>query len=366
MRDRIRVEIRGWEQMVFAALQKEKIEVFHIDRREGRVLLSIKGKDRYKIENIETKYGFPVEIIKDESRKTVLKNNVTRVGIYLGIAVWIVATVLYSEYVFHRTIEGNEQIATERIDEAIQKYTNLPAKKKNLPIKTIEKEVMQLEGIANATVYLDGNVLRVKISEELEKAELFDRDDLRDVTSKYDATITRIIPYDGRTVVAPGQEVKAGEILLSSTVYLDETEELYFQTRAFGEIYGVVRFTKDLIFPDERIVTKRTGESKTYCSFFVDTPAHPPFERYELEREESYLYSIFPIKIVKTTYFETKEIRQKVDFEKNFEGILSAAKEAFFCEFPEGAREVNFSYAVKRLDKSTLCSLYYDVEIKIN
>ena len=344
---------------------RNKIRVFFPRTVGNEVVFSVSGRDAERVRLLALRSGVSCRTVRDATVKTAVKNNVGRIGLYLGLALVIALTTVYSVYLTRLEIGGNAVVATEEIAAVVERYVLFPSKKSNPDLKKISVEVAKLDGIAHATVYERGNVLHVDVTEELPKVELFDRTDYADVTSSYDGVVTRVIAYDGRALVSAGDEVKAGDVLISSAIPLDE-ETLLYRTKPFGEIYGIVRFTKEVVIPDTRIVLRRSGASTSISSFFVEKEVASPYRTFEVERKESYLYNLFPFKIYTQTFFECVETEETIDETKDREAILAAEKERFFSELPAGGEKPVFSYAIKRLDKSTLYSLYYDIEIKLN
>lgn len=347
-------------------LSRERVNVFRPKTEGNEVFFSVSGGDVKRVRLLAERNGVPLRAIKDATLGSAVRKNVGRVGLYIGLALAVALIVAYSLFLTRLEISGNDLVPTETIASVVNRYVVFPAKKSDPNLQKIRVEVAKLDGIAHATVYLIGNVLHVDVTEELPKVELFDRSDYTDVTSKYDGIVTRVIAYDGTPLVSPGQEVKAGDVLVSSEMILDEGTDLVYKTKPFGEIYGQVRFTKQVVIPDTKIELLRSGKSKSVSSFFAEKTVSAPFDHYEIERSEGFLYNLFPFKTYTVTFFETVETAVEIDVENDLEGILLSEKERFFSELPEGSEKPVFSYAIKRLDKSTVFSLYYVVEIKLN
>ncbi|MBR1746908.1 MAG: sporulation protein YqfD [Clostridia bacterium] len=364
MRDALTFATEYPPEAFLRLVTEQGVTVYHLKKNGNTLSFSIKNGDKKRLFVLSERYGIPLTEISDGTRKTFFKSNLFRLGLWLGLAVFIAASVIYSLFVTRYEISGAERTEGE-IRQKMESYA-LPLRKEALDIKRLRREINELDGVASASVYLAGNTVVIHVAEELEEVELFDRSDYADVVSNYDATVTRVIPFDGAVKVSVGQEVKSGDVLLSSQVPLDETGELYYQTRPFGEIYGIVRFKKEVFVPDERIERVRTGAAQEYSTFFVPIERDSPFPLYETERSEYYFYNLLPIKVCRTIYYELQEVSVQVDAEMYREQIVATEREKFLTELPEHGEKSDFSYDIKRLDKATVFSLYYDIEIKIN
>ena len=98
-----------------------------------------------------------------------------------------------------------------------------------------------------------------------------------DIVAALDAVVTDVFPATGTLMVAPGQAVRAGDVLISGATDLG----LLVRTdRAAGEIYGLTRRQYDAVIPSETTLRRENGRvvrkfslriGKKYVNFSNDS-----------------------------------------------------------------------------------------------
>ena len=79
-----------------------------------------------------------------------------------------------------------------------------------------------------------------------------------DLVAVRDAVVTQVIPQTGTALTAPGQAVRAGQVLISGTTDLGITLRV---DRAEGEVYGLTRRSVTAVLPEKTNVRQETGRT---------------------------------------------------------------------------------------------------------
>lgn len=363
------VEVRVGAPAEFAAnvVNASGIGIKRLVKKGKGCSFVIRRRDLAALKELFARHGKEAEIIRDKSAAGFFKKNALRLGIYAGIALSLLAVIFYSSGVTRVEIGGNRLVAYETIYQAVTSVTELPAQRSEVDRKELERAVVSLDGVSNASVELKGNTLVVNVYEELEKADVADKSDFTDVTALYDGVVTRSIVYSGTAAVAAGDTVRKGQVLIFSDVVLDEEKGLVAKEKPLGEIYARVWISKTTVYPPTAIVRRRTGRTETSVRAFSPAKAYGGnFAMFESETECFYLGGAVPIKFYATTYYEVEETETEFDFQANEEGAVKEATLALEAELPEGCQKLRTWYTVKRLDKNVHLGIYYEIEIKIN
>ena len=77
-----------------------------------------------------------------------------------------------------------------------------------------------------------------------------------DIVARVDAVVTEVIPAAGTAMTAPGQAVRAGQILISGTTDLGLSTRV---DRAEGEVYGLTRRTVTVKMPGKTCLRQENG-----------------------------------------------------------------------------------------------------------
>ncbi|HOO22848.1 MAG TPA: sporulation protein YqfD [Clostridia bacterium] len=340
------------------------IGVKRIERKGEETVFTVHSADAKKAEEVLTKRGKEYKILADTSVRAFFKKNVFRFGIYTGILAVALLMYFYAGTLTRIDISGNKAVAGENICKVIEENLEIPGFNRDADYDALEKKLIALDGISGASVERKGNTLFVRVYEELPKVDVEDRTEFKDVVSKYDTIITRVITFSGTCKVKVGDTVKKGQTVISATVTAGEGVEA--PSYANGIAYGRVWVTKEVIISQVQIEAVRTGNSVEHVVFFGKKDDFvPPFSQYETEKRECFLDAVIPLKYTVFTYYETKNAEKEVDFYANEEAIVKEHVDKMLSEIPEGSKVLRNWYDIKSVDKNIKLVIYYEIETKI-
>lgn len=325
---------------------------------------SVTGKYTAAAEKVMARYDKKFTKIKDSTFENFMKKNITRFGLYIGIMLLTVLAIAWSRMVTEVRISGTETVSEQEIMKTIEEYTDVPTAKKDIDLDELEKRIIDIKGVSNVSLEIKGNIIFVDILEELNPSEIVDYNEKKEITSKYDAVVTKVVLYSGTAVVKEGDTVLKGDTLIAPRKEMPDGTVT--DIRALGDVYGRVWLSKECVFTPTIIESVRTGKSKTYViGLNSDAEIKSPYKNYE--KEESEIISpFFPIKLKKITFYETKEKEREFDYSEERENIIKEKTKELESEIPEGAEKIRTWTSEKTVDKNVVLVIYYEIVLKIN
>ena len=326
------------------------ITVFNVRKEEDGCVFSVKEKDVPAVEKILCEKN--KKCVVSEKKESFFKRALNRSGLWIGLLVVMAVAALFSRCVTKISVNGNENVPTEAIVEAVAREIGLPVMKSAVDPDKLIRAVCGIEEISDASVRVEGNTVFVTVLERLPAAEL----PHGDVKSKYDALVTRVIVYEGECLVKAGDTVKTGDVLIKET-----------DKSAKGEAYGRVWFHENAIIPFSEIALVRTGREETVIYTGDKKPEYRgKFDLYEVEETETVPKLPIPLKARKITYFEVEEKRIEIDFEAQKEDILRKKFDRIEKALPGPFEKPKKWFFIKTVDKMHVLDLYYEIEMKIS
>ncbi len=333
-------------------IQGKGIALFDVSPVEEGCVFYVGKRDVSRVVSMLRQEGKKAEVTDKRSFQTLPEKILSRIGIIIGLILFAVALFFYSSFITSVSVSSVRGEEIKGLEEEIKEIISMPLIKRDVDLKELKKQICLCEGVSDAAVETDGNVLFVTVLEELPKTPMPGEE----VGSKFDAVITKIDLYEGECLVKVGDVVKEGDILIKEN-----------GKTAKGDIYGRVWYTEQLIITQERIRMERTGRmEKVYVSTESEVKYGGIFRMYEKETREVILPFVIPIKAKEITYYEVEEKTEKVDFEAEKDHIISEAFEKMAARLPAERDKIKKWFLIKTVDKMKVLDLYYEIEIKIS
>ncbi len=187
-------------------LKDEKIES-NISAREFKRLRSIvRGKE------------IRVHILKKVGIPFVTNRYKRRYGILAGVVSFFLIIGLMSEYIWIIDVNGNYKVTDEHILSACQSIGIKNGIRKDGIYPKVERErlMLKLEGIAWASLNIEGSRLTVNVTETKETEK--ETEKFSNLKAKADGVIKKLDIVSGTSVVTVGQAVKKGDLLVSGII----------------------------------------------------------------------------------------------------------------------------------------------------
>lgn len=229
----------------------------------------------------------------------------SRVGIFLGLAVALVAMSVYPNFITRVSVDyvGDTALNKNTVDNLLSTYgISEGARTYKADIEGARYGLLSLDGVTFASIERNGTHFKVTV-------KAVDDDILADISgsgvvAKKQAVVERIVVESGTAVKKHGDIVKPGDVLIDG--YIEYGDEK-IPVQASGYAYGRVYYNKSVFFPDTAM-KKSYGRQKTVTklTMFGKTPKTPksPFERYECNVSVAQFGFLLPFEIYTYTFFE--------------------------------------------------------------
>ena len=316
-------------------------------RIEANIFIS----DFIKLRKLKRKKGFKIHILKRYGFPFWAEKNKKRLGFYIGFLLTIIFIEIMSGYIWTIDIVGNNKISEEKITQTLAQIGIKEGTKISKIDTKIEREklILNCDGIAWASLNIEGSRLTVNIRETKEKS---DNKTPTNLKARFDGIITKIDVTQGNCVVKTGDTVKKGDLLVSGI--LESKDETKF-CHSLGSIEAEIIREFSFFAPYKKTIEFETGEVKTKKVleiFGIRIPLYLGAETKEYNSStKSNNLKLFgkkiPIKIYSKTftyienetyYYSDEEI--KAILEKEFEEKLKKEKtEEYTIENSEFVKE---------------------------
>lgn len=331
-------------------LIRNKIRVYNVVRiNENKIEFCISKEDYKDFKKIYRKSVFNVRV----KQKTGLPFLVIR--IYKNKVMWIGAFVslfvlmFTSQFVTDVYIQVPEGIKKEEIKNALYEVGLKPGTyKKDIDRKNIRDEIMiKFSEVAYVSINVKGTNVFVTVTKKAETLESKENSNYCNVIATKNGIIENVIARSGKAVVKEGDIVKKGDVLVTGA-----------DTKSPPEIWASTFYEVVESESYEESVKEKTNKSKNvYTIKFYDKEytirRKINYDNYIIENKEyklSFNNYTFPIKIEKSTFFETKEKKIQKDKERLKKNLKQKALNELNYIIPPSARykDVKDSYKVKQ------------------
>ena len=311
------------ERFINMAVNKG-IFIWDVIQEKNMVIMkaSVKNADDLKECGIKTgcrfeikgEYGLPVFIRHCSSKKAYIA----------GILLFSVSMYIMSSFIWTVRVNGNERLNADDIIRSCAEKGIAPGKMKHgVDLYEVgEKLMMEYKDIAWIAVDMKGTGVVVNIVETIPKTQYVDREKPIDVVANADGVIVSVAASSGTPMVKEGDEVKKGDLLISSEVPLkdgeNKTGEMY--VCASGEVYAEKQYELEGISELNYNEKVFTGKAKT--DYSVNIFGHnfnfitPSYENdYEVITDDRLKFDIgdyeIPFGINKTVYGQVEKVKMK-------------------------------------------------------
>jgi similar to stage IV sporulation protein len=339
----IKVEIIGLNiERLLNFITKNDVKIYDAKRAEHKgLILTVRYADRNKLFAIVEEKCYNIRVIRSFGAAYLVKAARKRIACLICVAVAIVAVAAFSSFIWELRITGVKNISAADIKKAAYE---LGAAKGSygggidcaaLQLKLIDK----VAGISYATCYIRGVTLFIDVVEAIPDNLPEDKTP-RDIYAAFGGTITRMVTINGTPLVKVGDNVSAGQMLISRTVaYPDGTSA---DVRAAGEIYAATAYTGETEFFEKRTELVATGnfyETRTLNMFGKSIPIAGAVKNYEYaktERFTSYISALLPITITTARVYEYKPVSVEQTLESALEELQRASYGKALRLLPKG------------------------------
>ncbi|MFA5449422.1 MAG: sporulation protein YqfD [Clostridia bacterium] len=344
-----------------------KFKLKKIERGKRSVAFTVYAADCIAVEELLDKRHIPYKLLYIKGARTRAESLTKRLGLIVGVLVGIILLTTYYFSLTNIELEGNSRISSEIIYQAVEAQgIKTPSFSFGVDYKKLESELIKIDGIASVSVRKEGTSLYIEILEELTQTDITDTQTPIPLIAEDSGIVTRIVALQGTVLVKAGDTVRKGDVLIAP--YITDAEGVEQPVRAMGKVYAKVWYERHILYPDKLITAVRTGRSETKTAMWVLDGKYiptPSFKNYQIETEEKHGAAIVPFTLVEFTFYEVEEREIDFDFDKKAIELIEKGYMELEKNIPESAKKLRKWYIIKKLDKSTQLSIYYEVEKRI-
>lgn len=191
-----------------------------------------------------------------------------RYALLFGLALCAALLGLNALFIWDVQVTGNETVPTERIVRALEKngvgWGTFAFSVR--PQNVCNRVLLEVPELAWLTVNVRGCRANVQVAERVPKPQLDARDTPCNLIATKTALVTRVLAYDGRACVLPGQTVLRGALLVAGAVETEGTENPSVASRLLagsGEVWGRTWYELSVRVPLTEEVKCYSGEQET-------------------------------------------------------------------------------------------------------
>lgn len=311
MNGKIKVKIEGLNSgKIINALIDENILLENIIYKTRFVAFELLEQDENILKEICKRFHKKYFILSRNNFINFLKKCRYYFGFIFALIITSVVSFWSSLYIYQVKVlvDGEGKVNTEGIYNILNDNKIVSGLKKNeIKINEIERLILSTQdGVAGCSVKQIGGVLNIVVYPGLLKEKI----NKENVYSKYNAIITDIEIYAGKSNLKIGDLVKMGDLLIEN------------DNGAKGKIKGKIYFSDYIIYNENQVKKVKTGREKSEISiiFFNKKPhktlKNVKFANYFEENCAFYVSknTFLPISLVKTKYEEFEYHEEIIPF----------------------------------------------------
>lgn len=244
-------------------LAAEKINFWGTKQREDKVNFRSSIFSAEEITNLSRKRNIPLTITRKNGIPFLFSRYRRRYGLILGLALGLFLLFFSQLFVWKIEISGNREMTVPEIELALSECgisvgSFIPA------IDVGEKAnelLINCRSLSSAAISINGTHLTVSVLERTVMPDIIDTAGFYNVVASRDGVILDIDAADGTPMVAHGETVAKGQLLINS--FIEGENGTFRPTHARGIVYAAVYEEFKTEIPLERVKKQYTGAVET-------------------------------------------------------------------------------------------------------
>ena len=295
-----------------------------------------------------------------------------RIGIIVGVAIFLLTTIFSSFFVWNIKIYGNDRVEANQILSVL----------KNNGIKTgaiflngdyekIEKQLLDnIQDLSLCSIIKKGSVVIVNVKEKVFWEELIDSSQ-SDIVATQNMTINSISVVQGTALKKVGDSVKAGETIVAG--YFVDANGIKQECKANAKIDATLWYSQTETYPKVKEVFERTGKKivnsnlSLFGTIFPVKTAQNTFEYYEIEQKNNAVFNnnFLPFYLSTTTYYETTKQLITQNFEQDKQSVLNRLQKEVIDSVPTEFTISKTFDTITETDKAFVVTYYAQVDVSL-
>lgn len=337
-----------------------------------------------KLKKFIRKTGSRVSIIDKEGLPFLFLKLKRRKMMAIGFAVFIFLIFMLSSFIWSIEITGAKTTSTEEIKQNLYELGVKPgAFKLGVAVSEVENDMLiRMGSISWIKVKLRGTRAEIEVKERTIPPPMVPDDRPCSIVAGRDGIITKIVSSKGDVLVAQGEPVKKGQVLVTGIIERVNADIRYVHSSA--DIKARTWYERKFAVPLERVVKSRNGNKtiKIYIKFgskvFNIKNTSIPYKSYDKIIKSTKLIDTdkfqLPVEIVIEEYYETVNEVITLALEDAKSEAANSAEKSIIDSLPSDAKIVNKKINITVRDDVVIASALIETiedigvqeEIKIN
>ena len=269
----IEVEVEGYFVERYINLcRSSNLEIWDIKQLTvGKIRCTTRAKNLKAMRKIIRKSRCKLKIVNKKGIYfKIFKYRKRRIALYLSL-VLIIAIYISTRFIWKINIMGSTSISDDEIYGCLKELGVKPG----MFIKKLDKSHIsdalraKYYNIAWVGVEIDGINLELQIIEKNLDNLKDEHEQIGNIVSNINATITNIVATNGTPMLKKGDIVNVGDVLIEGKIYYINQEPL--EVHASGIVKGMVsyEYTREYKYIEQ--IKEYTGNKKRGISFYINT-----------------------------------------------------------------------------------------------
>ena len=213
--------------------------------------------------SVVKKTGVQIKIVKKCGLPVVLKRLKKRKWFVAGLTVFFLLLIVLNQFIWKIELSGCETVSASRVQEALSECgLKVGAFRPFLDEKHLQNQMLiKIPELAWLWADKSGSKVTVQVKERVLKPEIFDKNAFCNIEANKDGVIDSMIVKSGIPMVALGDTVRKGDMLVSGLILSEKGVEPR-KVQSEAEIYARVWYEKTKAFSLWNQVVNETGKKE--------------------------------------------------------------------------------------------------------
>lgn len=263
----VKIRVKGFSAERFMNMAAYRgVYLWEVAREGAGMTMKAAGNSLELLQACAEKTGCALEVLSYGGLPVFLGRFGRRQVWTAGLFCFAAGLYLLSSFVWVMRIEGNERLSKEELLSACREMGLYPGvRKRSVDTQAVTNGLLEdFADISWVSVGIHGTDATIRLAETIEGVEIIDKETPCDIVASTDGVILQITAERGTPLVAAGDVVKKGDVLISSalTIGLEGEEQHTEYTAAEGTVTARIwrRLTEEVLLQYEEAVY--SGEEK--------------------------------------------------------------------------------------------------------
>lgn len=364
--------VGGCAERFFTACCENGVKLWNITARKDRYTACVRAKNYRKLRKYARNYRVKIRVSQKVGTPFFVAKHRYRVGIPIGLGVFIALLWVLSQFVWEIKISGNTDLTQAQLLYALERCGVY----ESAPISSISADSVKLRlmlensDIAWAALNRRGTTVYLELAERVLQPDALPLSHPCNVVAEYTGRVIKCRCYTGVPSVRAGEGVAAGQLLISGIV--TDREGAVSFVHATGSVLAEVSIVKSVSVPKTVKTAVPSENGKTVydlCFFGLRLPLYfkgGEYNEFTVESESKLRIfgNCYPFSVRKTVFFDKTVTETELtdeEIEAQYLTLLADYEGAELANAQINGRQL----AVTPTEDSVIVTAVYDCVMEI-